>query len=179
MKENYEKTTRDFISRRRWISIEEWNQKLPARPGIYVVRSGRCISHIGKSGNIKRRVSQLARLTTHRGSAEVLCVAYCTQKPPQIYYEIMSPSKGTIREETLKKTLGEPPTPRSKYESCKDGRELRIQLLENADRRQAGYIEAIFDVGELLRNVFRPNFQRVWKTVRKPPGWKGFVYKSR
>jgi hypothetical protein len=178
LKVNADEKVKEFISSQKWISLTDDNLKeLPPSPGIYVVRSGNCISHIGKSRNIKRRVSQLLRLTNHRGSAEVLCVAFCTQKRPEIYYEIMKPKseERTDRERELKKSLGEPPTPSSVYKSCKDGKELRTQLLRNADQWQSGYIDATFEIGEFLRNLFRCRFEDLWKVVGKPPGWENFV----
>lgn len=176
MKANPDEKVREFISRQKWIPLTDRNLELPSSPGIYVVRSGDCISHIGKSNNIKKRVSQLLRLRNHRGSAEVLCVAFRTQKSPEIHYEILKSKKGgEDREEELKKALGEPPTPCSMYESCKGGQELRTQLLKNANQWQRGYIDATFDIGGFLRNLFRSEFEPLWKTVGKPPGWENFV----
>jgi hypothetical protein len=73
----------------------------------------------------------------------------------------------------------EPPTPRSGYESCKDGKELRNQLSRNADQWQRGYIDATFEIGEFLRNLFRSRFEDLRKVVGKPPGWESFVAEDR
>lgn len=181
METNSDEKVKEFISRHKWIPLTDCSLELPRSPGIYVVRSGDCLSHIEKSNNIKRRVSQLVRLANHRGTAEVLCVAFCTQKPPEIYYEILKSNskEGIDREKQVKKALGEPPTPRSKYESCKDGEELRTLLWKNANQWQREYIGATFDTGEFLRNLFRPEFEPLWEIVGKPPSWDNFVCENR
>src|SRR5689334_7835804 len=53
-------------------------QGAPARPGVYVITCGDCVPHVGTSGNLQNRIRSLAALGNHRGSAEVLCAAYCT-----------------------------------------------------------------------------------------------------
>ena len=59
------------------------SMNLRAEPGVYVVSSGDCISHVGSSGRLADRVRTLAHLGTHRGSARVLCAAHCTGEAPQ------------------------------------------------------------------------------------------------
>jgi hypothetical protein len=75
----------------------------------------------------------------------------------------------------LEKTLkgfGEPPQPRDRFEGCVNGRALRHALVAAAGNRtwEAGYIEALFDVGEQLHRLFTPRFKTLWEAVGTPPG---------
>jgi hypothetical protein len=60
---------------------------LPAKPGLYVITCGGCMPHVGTSGRLSGRVRMLAALRTHRGSAEVLCAAFCTRAAPLVWWE--------------------------------------------------------------------------------------------
>jgi len=35
---------------------------------------------------------------------------------------------------------------------------------------EAGYVDALFDVGEQLNRLFTHRFDRVWEQVGRPPG---------
>ena len=59
-------------------------QGAPARPGVYVITCGDCVPHIGTSSNLQSRIRSLAGLGNHRGSAKVLCAAYCTRGRPMV-----------------------------------------------------------------------------------------------
>lgn len=143
--------------------------------GVYIVRSGKCISHIGSSGNLRNRMYKLSRLREHRGSAEVLCAAFCTQEAPEVELIPMPSSKvSKTRETELKSRYGEPPVP-ERFNECKNGGKLRRALLAAAgpDTYEAGYIDAIFDVGEDFRLLFTKRFDDIWSKVGKPPGpWR-------
>ncbi|MFQ5950860.1 MAG: hypothetical protein ACE5KH_02110, partial [Candidatus Geothermarchaeales archaeon] len=69
---------------------------------------------------------------------------------------------------------GEPPYPQLRYErSCKNGRSLRDDMAKAAGKKswEAGYIEAVFEIGEKLRLLFdNEQFESIWKQVGKPPG---------
>ena len=83
---------------------------LPMRPGLYIVTAGDCLAHVGTSGGIAGRVRTLANLGTHRGSAEVLCAAFCTGIAPVVWWE----EQPTVvaareRERAFKLHYGEPP----------------------------------------------------------------------
>lgn len=145
---------------------------LPKAPGFYLVTCGDCLAHIGSSKSLAQRVRKLARLDTHRGSSEVLCGAFCSGDPPQLWWEECPESDAELRERAFKKHYGEPPCPREKYGACKNGSRLRERLIESADRAsyEAGYIDAVFDIGEKLQLLFHPRFERIWKEVGIPPG---------
>ena len=151
---------------------------IPSAPGVYVVASGECVSHIGTSGSLRGRVGQLAALGTHRGSAEVLCAAYCTKLPPQVWWISLERSETALLERQLKASSGEPPTPRERFSSCVNGSHLRDDLVAaaGADSWEAGFVEAVFAIGEKLRLLFQPRFHRVWRDLGVPPGpWAEFV----
>ena len=70
------------------------------------------------------------------------------------------------------KGFGEPPQPRDRFESCVNGQGSRHALVAaaRADSWEAGYIEAVFDVGEQLQRLFVPRFIPLWQAVGTPPG---------
>ena len=149
--------------------------ELRALPGLYLVTCGDCLAHVGTSKDLQSRVRQLATLGTHRGSAEVLCAAFCTKQEPLVRWEVHDTDKAAReREREFRAYYGEPPIPQAKYgESCKNGRTLRNSLVEAAGRTswEAGYMEAVFRIGEKLSLLFEQDkFGRVWEQVRKPPG---------
>lgn len=151
------------------------NTAIPNRPGYYIVRSGECISHIGTSRNLRSRVRTLISLRNHRGSDEVLCVAYCTRSAPEIAFaETKTDVEARAFESRLKKRYGEPPCPREGYEKCARGNKLKHDLISAAgsNTKEAGYIEAVFDVGEqFYRIVSDPRFDNIWKRLGgRPPG---------
>ena len=115
---------------------------LPGAPGVYVVASGDCVSHIGTSGNLRSRVGTLAGLGTHRGSAEVLCAAYCAQLAPVVWWLPLERARMTAFERELKAAYGEPPTPRERFAVCVNGIQLRDDLIAAAGENswEAGYI---------------------------------------
>jgi hypothetical protein len=151
---------------------------MPASPGVYIVASGDCVSHIGTSGSLRGRVGQLAGLGTHRGSAEVLCAAYCTKLAPQVWWQSLDRGEIALLERQLKAASGEPPTPRERFSSCVNGLQLRDDLVAAAgvDSWEAGFVEAVFAIGEKLRLLFQPRFHRVWQEIGIPPGpWAELV----
>jgi hypothetical protein len=148
---------------------------VPAGPGVYVIASGDCVSHIGISGNLRSRVGSLAGLGTHRGSAEVICAAHCTGSPPHVWWLGMDRPAASLLEATLKVRYGEPPWPRDIYSGCVNGRQLRDDLVAaaGADSWEAGYAEAVFAIGEKLRLLFDSRFDDVWSRVGVPAGpWR-------
>jgi hypothetical protein len=151
---------------------------LPSAPGVYIVASGDCVSHIGTSVSLRGRVGQLAALGTHRGSAEVLCAAYCTKQTPMVWWEPLERAQTTALERQLKLTSGEPPTPRDQFASCVNGLRLRDDMIAVAGETswEAGFIEAVFAIGEKLRLLFQPRFHEIWREVGVPPGpWTEFI----
>src|SRR5205085_2218642 len=60
---------------------------IPNDPGMYLITSGPCLSHVGTSNKLRGRVGTLARLGNHRGSAEVLGVAFCTAEAPLVWWD--------------------------------------------------------------------------------------------
>lgn len=149
---------------------------LPPSPGVYVVASGGCVSHIGTSGNLRSRVRSLAALGTHRGSAEVLCAAYCTGSAPKVWwYPTADAVSARVIESALKRDTGEPPTPRATFTGCVNGVRLRSALVAAAgqDSWHAGFVDAVFGIGEKLSLLFQPRFDDIWRSVGVPPGpWK-------
>jgi hypothetical protein len=145
---------------------------IPPTPGVYIVASGECVSHIGTSRSLRGRVGSLAALGTHRGSAEVLCAAYCAKAPPHVWWRPFDVGEMTMLERQLKTAAGEPPIPRDRFGSCVNGAQLRDELI-NAARREsweAGYLEAVFAIGEKLRLLFAPRFHPAWQRIGVPPG---------
>lgn len=147
---------------------------------MYIVNSGRCISHIGEGGNIRARTGALRRLGTHRGSDEVLCAAHYTGEVPTLHWVIVTGGRRERREKEreLKRHFGEPPTPRKEFASCVDGRLLCRKLTNNAEGWRLGYILASFEIGEKLSHLFHPSFDAIWSKVGKPPGWEDFIYRG-
>lgn len=144
----------------------------PARPGVYVIACDGCVPHIGTSGKLQSRIRSLAALGNHRGSAEVLCAAYCTGAQPTVQWrETGSAADARLLEQELK-ALGEPPQPRDDFAGCVNGITLRNDLIAAAGRStwEAGYVEALFDVGEQLHRLFDRRFDDVWATIGRPPG---------
>ncbi len=146
-------------------------QGAPARPGVYVIAAGDCVPHIGTSGNLQTRIRTLASLGNHRGSTEVLCAAHCTQQTPTVRWGETGTADARSIESAFKK-LGEPPQPRGRFQDCVNGTDLRHALVEaaGASSWEAGYIDALFEVGEQLHRIFAPRFHPLWDHVGWPPG---------
>lgn len=146
---------------------------LPSSPGLYIVTCGDCLPHVGTSGSLAGRVRTLASLGTHRGSAEVLCAAFCTGEAPVVWWEEQpTTTAARERERAFKSHYGEPPQPRSDYEACVNGTKLLNELIQAAGPTswEAGYASAVFQVGEKLNLLFRPRFEAIWRQVGVPPG---------
>lgn len=146
---------------------------VPPRTGLYVITAGDCLAHVGTSGNLRGRIGTLARLGTHRGSAEVLCAAHCTRHHPVVWWEEHDDiGRARQREREFKHHYGEPPQPRPPYESCVNGAAVLDALVvaAGANSWEAGYIEAVLTVGEKLSLLFERRFERLWSEVRVPPG---------
>lgn len=146
---------------------------LPSKSGLYVITCGDCMPHVGTSTSLSGRVRTLAALGTHRGSAEVLCAAWCTKEAPVVWWEeLPTIAIARERERAFKQHYGEPPQPRSEYETCVNGKALLARLIDVAGQAswEAGYAEAVFTIGEKLRLVFVPRFANVWRAVGVPPG---------
>jgi hypothetical protein len=148
-----------------------YGMRLRAEPGVYVVASGECISHVGASGRLGDRVRTLAHLGTHRGSARVLCAAYCTGQAPQVWWAYTkSVARARAVETELKldydrQFLGA-------YLECDHGGALRNALVDAVGRDTwcAGYVDAIFSIGEHLAYLSRRELAAAWETVGVPPG---------
>jgi hypothetical protein len=152
---------------------------LPATPGLYAVTCGDCLCHVGTSGGLAARVRALAALGTHRGSAEVLCAAFCTGGAPMVWWEAL-PDVGTARqrERGFKRHYGEPPQPRATYGGCVNGSALLGRIVDAAgsDSWEAGFAEAVFRIGEKLSLLFHPRFAPIWERVGIPPGpWTALI----
>lgn len=155
------------------IALASVGMGLPASPGIYVVTCGACLAHIGTSKKLAHRVRGLARLGAHRGSSEVLCAAYCANQAPMVWWaRCGTVEEARQREAAFKRRYGEPPVPRASYEGCVNGKRIRDDLIKAAGEGTwaAGYIEAVFDIGESLSLLFDSRFDRLWKSVGRPPG---------
>ncbi len=150
---------------------------LPAGPGLYIVTCGDCLAHVGTSGGVAGRVRTLANLGTHRGSAEVLCAAFCTGTAPMVWWEeVATVTQARERERSFKSHYGEPPRPRPQYEACINGRQLLGAIIQAAGRDswEAGFAEAAFLIGEKLNLLFGQRFHQIWRDVAVPPGpWAG------
>lgn len=160
------------------VSLARRGLVIPPSPGVYIVASGDCVSHIGTSRSLRGRVASLAALGTHRGSAEVLCAAYCAKAPPLVWWRTVDVVEMTVLERQLKAAAGEPPTPRDRFASCVNGTQLRDDLIRAAgpESWEAGYVEAVFAIGEKLRLLFGPRFQPAWRKIGVPPGpWQGLI----
>ena len=155
------------------------SKDIPESPGMYIVNSGNCISHIGQGGNIRNRTGALRRLGTHRGSDEVLCGAYCTGKSPMLHWVVMEGSEEKARrgkEIEMEKLFGSPPTPRPEFEKCVHGKRLCDVLIQNSKGWQRGYILASFEIGEQMGHIFHSSFDKTWSRVGKPAGWDDFTF---
>jgi hypothetical protein len=145
--------------------------RLRPEPAVYVVASGDAISHVGASGRLGDRVRTLAHLGSHKGSARVLCVAHCTGVAPQIWW---SYTKSLTKARALETEL------KADYErqflganlECDHGGALRGQLMDALGRESwtAGYVEAIFSIGEHFAYLARPELGPAWATIGIPPG---------
>jgi len=145
----------------------------PRGPGVYVVSCGSCLAHVGTSKNLRARLQVLARLGHHRGSAEVLCAAFCTRCEPLVRWSpAHSDVAARVVERRLKTRYGEPPAPRGEHSGCRNGLALRQALTDAAgpESWEAGYIEAVFKVGEDLRLLEADRFRRIWRLIGRPPG---------
>ncbi len=135
--------------------------------------SGTCLSHVGTSGKLNARVGSLARLGKHRGSAEVLCAAYCSGQPPRVWWQVM-PDAAAAREQerAFKSHYGEPPQPRPEHDRCINGATLLRRIVDAAgpDSWEAGFAEAVVTIGEELSLLFMPRFEPVWQKIGRPPG---------
>lgn len=146
---------------------------LPSKPGLYIVTCGDCMPHVGTSGNLSRRARILANLGAHRGSAEVLCAAFCTKEAPLVWWEShSSAAKAREREREFKSYYGEPPQPRASHWGCVDGAKLLADMLRVAGRDswEAGFASAVFRIGRDLRVLFEPRFAPIWNQIGCPPG---------
>jgi hypothetical protein len=59
-----------------------------------------------------------------------------------------------------------------------NGSQLRTDLIAAAggDSWEAGFVEAVFEIGEKLRLLFHPRFHRLWHEIGVPPGpWEDLV----
>lgn len=77
-----------------------------------------------------------------------------------------------MHEQAFKKHYGEPPIPEQKYRACKDGERLKEALVVAAGQSswEAGYIEAVFAIGENFKLLLVPRFGHIWHSVGVPPG---------
>lgn len=146
---------------------------LPTTPGYYLVTCGDCLAHVGETGRgVSGRLGQLANARRHGGLNEVLCAAFCTGQPPQVWWEECSSKLSAERhQKAFKDHYGEPPFP-PKYESCRRGERLRRELVKAAGKGswEAGYIEAIFDSTSGFGLLLKPRFEFIWDQVGRPPG---------
>lgn len=157
------------------IDLVRRGSALPASPGVYVIAAADCVAHIGTSKNLRRRVGTLATLGTHRGSAEVLCAAHCTGAPPRVWWYATDLATAVVLEKTLKQQYGEPPWPRDVYARCVNGSQLRDDLIAAAgfESWHAGYVQAVFAIGEKLKLLVDSRFDAIWERVGIPPGpWR-------
>jgi hypothetical protein len=161
------------------VSLASRGMGLPAKPGLYVVTCGDCMPHVGTSSSLRGRVGTLANLGTHRGSAEVLCAAFCTREPPLVWWEEQpNAAAARVRESAFKGYYGEPPQPRPTYGGCVNGKALLDEITTAAGRDswEAGFAEAVFTIGEKLSLLFQARFTAIWDHVGVPPGpWAGLI----
>jgi len=135
--------------------------------------------HVGTSGNLQSRVRMLATLGAHRGSAEVLCAAFCTRQAPVVWWEEhASATSARARERAFKSHYGEPPQPSASHSGCVNGAALLAQLVtaSSSDSWEAGFATAVFQIGQNLKLLFQPRFAAIWKRVGCPPGpWSSLL----
>ena len=147
------------------------SMNLRAEPGVYVVTAGDCIAHVGSSGRLADRVRTLAHLGTHRGSARVLCAAHCTGEAPQVWW---SYTKSVARARGVEADLKLDRETKffGNYLQCEEGDTLRNALIEASGREtwNAGFIEAVFAIGEHLAFLNRAELATAWEAVGIPPG---------
>lgn len=107
-----------------------------------------------------------------RGSVEVLCAAHCTGEAPMVRRQETPTAAAARAIESHFKRLGEPPQPRAAFPDCVNGTALRRALVEAAGPSswEAGYVDALFEVGEQLHRLFTPRFHPLWQRVGWPPG---------
>ena len=163
----------DLVSFEGPVPLVQRGLPVPSAPGVYIVASGACVSHIGTSGGLRSRLRSLATLGTHRGSVEVLCASYCTHEAPNVWW-LTTPDIVAARviERGLKLAAGEPPIPRAQFAGCVNGLRLQQDLIEAAGAQswEAGYIEAVFAIGEKLKLLLGPRFDPIWRKIGIPPG---------
>jgi hypothetical protein len=124
------------------------------------------------------RVRGLARLGVQHGSSEVLRAAFCTGQPPMVWWAPCATVEHARQREAKFKDyyrdppFKEPPFPRAKYASCVNGKRIRDELVKAAGEQSwaAGYVEAVFDIGERLCLLFDSRFDHLWSLVGKPRG---------
>lgn len=105
-------------------------------------------------------------------------MVYCTGEPPQVWWLSVDKAAATLLERAMKLEHGEPPVLRSLHEGCVNGRRLRDDLIEaaGAGSWEAGYIEAVFGIGEKLSLLFQARFHAIWRRVSVPPGpWQDLI----
>jgi hypothetical protein len=175
----------DEFTRPERLTLPREMQKPPAAgvAGVYLITAGRCLAHVGFSGELRGRIGNLTRLSYHGGSAEVLCAAYCTKVYPMVRWYSTGDDKQAANtlEAEFKKHYGEPPWP-CEFQCCKNGERLREALVQAAGENswEAGYIEAVFDIGDHLGRLFKDaRFTGIWQQVGIPPGpWEKLASKK-
>lgn len=154
------------------------DQRLPSRSfGSYVISVGPVVAAIGaggsRTGAFAPRVRSLAVLGNHRASRRVLCAAFCQQAPPLVWWRLAERDGELLLEAELKRVIGDPV---KTLAACHRAEPLKRALVEaaGADTWEAGYVEAVLEIGERLDLLFQPRFQNLWRTVGIPPGpWAG------
>jgi hypothetical protein len=105
-----------------------------------------------------------------------MCAAHCTGEHPRVWWYPTETVVGArVLETALKRQYGEPPIPRARFSACINGGQLLEDLLSAAgpESWHAGFIEAVFAIGEKLNLVFQKRFDKVWERVGVPPGpWR-------
>jgi hypothetical protein len=83
------------------------------------------------------------------------------------------------RERAFKRHYGEPPQPRPDYAGCVNGAALlgRIVAAAGPASWEAGFAEAVFQIGERLSLLLQPRFAPIWQRVGVPPGpWAALLH---
>jgi hypothetical protein len=149
-------------------------QRLPAGSfGSYVVSVGPVVAAIGaggsRTGAFASRVRSLAVLGNHRASRRVLCAAFCQQAPPLLWWRLAERNGELTLESELKSVIGDPA---KTLPACHRAEPLKRALVEAAgeDTWEAGYVEAVLEIGERLELLFQPRLADLWRTVGIPPG---------